>query len=327
MCSCRARPRSCTPTSTRSTPRSSSETILVSSVARSSWGRESCLPPATRPRPRRSDGDGWCAGPAAVPAGGGRAAPDVGVRRGKQGGVRGVRADDAAGRGALDRRGVPRCSRTASGSRARRPRSPRGCGARSASASACPSRSGWPAPSSWPRWRAEWPSLTGCWWCRPAASSAFCTRFRWNGCGAWARSPPGSCRKGAWRPSGRWPKLAEAALVSMLGQAAGRHLHALAHNRDPRRVRGGRRRRSIGAQRALGRSPRSWNDLDAVLVGLVDRLARRLRAARRVCRTVTLRLRFDDFSRATRSHTLPEATAQTQTILATAEGCWPRPCR
>jgi DNA polymerase IV len=119
---------------------------------------------------------------------------------------------------------------------------------------------------------------------------------------------------------GQVAQLAEAALVSMLGQAAGRHLHALAHNRDPRRVRGGRRRRSIGAQRALGRSPKSWIALDAVLVGLVDRLARRLRAARRVCRTVTLRLRFGDFSRATRSHTLPEATAQTQTILATARG-------
>jgi len=119
---------------------------------------------------------------------------------------------------------------------------------------------------------------------------------------------------------GQVAKLPEAALVSMLGQAAGRHLHALAHNRDPRRVRGGRRRRSIGAQRALGRSPRAWNDLDAVLVGLLDRLARRLRAARRVCRTVTLRLRFDDFSRATRSHTLNQATAQTQTILATARG-------
>ena len=119
---------------------------------------------------------------------------------------------------------------------------------------------------------------------------------------------------------GQVARVPEAALVSMLGQAAGRHLCALAHNRDPRRVRGGRRRRSIGAQRALGRAPRSWNDLDAVLVGLVDRLARRLRAARRVCRTVTLRLRLGDFSRATRSHTLPEATAQTQTILATARG-------
>jgi DNA polymerase-4 len=112
--------------------------------------------------------------------------------------------------------------------------------------------------------------------------------------------------------------LTEPALASIVGPAAGRHLFALAHNRDPRRVRGGRRRRSMGAQRALGRSPRSWSDLDAILVGLTDRLGRRLRAARRVCRTVTLRLRFDDFSRATRSLTLREATAQTQRILATA---------
>jgi DNA polymerase-4 len=119
---------------------------------------------------------------------------------------------------------------------------------------------------------------------------------------------------------GQVAELDESVLVSMLGQAVGRHLHALAHNRDPRRVRRGRRRRSIGTQRALGRSPRSWEALDAVLVGLVDRLARRLRAARRVCRTVTLRLRFGDFSRATRSHTVAEATAQTQTILAVARG-------
>jgi DNA polymerase-4 len=115
-------------------------------------------------------------------------------------------------------------------------------------------------------------------------------------------------------------QLAETALVSILGLASGRHLHALAHNRDPRPVQVGRRRRSIGAQRALGRTPRSPDALDAIVLALVDRLARRLRAARRVCRTVVLRLRFDDFSRATRSHTLSEATAQTQTILATARG-------
>ncbi len=119
---------------------------------------------------------------------------------------------------------------------------------------------------------------------------------------------------------GEVAKLAEAALVSILGQAAGRHLHALAHNRDSRPVRRRRRRRSIGAQRALGRSRRSHGALDIVLIGLIDRLARRLRTARRVCRTVTLRLRFDDFSRATRSHTMPEATAQTQTILTIARG-------
>jgi DNA polymerase IV len=119
---------------------------------------------------------------------------------------------------------------------------------------------------------------------------------------------------------GEVAQLAETALVSILGRASGRHLHALAHNRDPRPVQVGRRRRSIGAQRALGRTPRSPDALDAIVLALVDRLARRLRAARRVCRTVVLRLRFDDFSRATRSHTLSEATAQTQTILATARG-------
>jgi DNA polymerase IV len=114
-------------------------------------------------------------------------------------------------------------------------------------------------------------------------------------------------------------RLGETALVSMLGKGSGRHLHALAHNRDPRRVRTGQRRRSMGSQRALGlRTFKSPAELDATLVAIVDRLARRVRAARRVCRTVVLRLRFADFSRATRSHTLNEATAHTQTILATA---------
>jgi DNA polymerase-4 len=108
----------------------------------------------------------------------------------------------------------------------------------------------------------------------------------------------------------------ESALVTILGRAAGRHLHALAHNRDPRPVQTRRRRRSIGSQRALGRSPRSPDDVDAVLVGLADRVTRRMRAAGRVGRTVVLRLRFGDFSRATRSHTLPRATAETQSILA-----------
>ena len=117
---------------------------------------------------------------------------------------------------------------------------------------------------------------------------------------------------------GEVARLAEPALVGLLGRASGRHLHALAHNRDPRPVRPNRRRGSIGAQRALGRRPKALADVDAALVGLVDRVARRMRAAGRVGRTVVLRLRFDDFSRATRSHTLPYPTSSTQTILATA---------
>jgi DNA polymerase IV len=119
---------------------------------------------------------------------------------------------------------------------------------------------------------------------------------------------------------GQVAQLAETTLVTLLGRAAGRHLHALAHNRDPRRVDVGRRRRSIGGQRALGRRRRSPEALDAIVVGLVDRLGRRLRKARRVCRTIVLRMRFDDFTRATRSHTMGEATDATESILATARG-------
>jgi DNA polymerase-4 len=119
---------------------------------------------------------------------------------------------------------------------------------------------------------------------------------------------------------GQVAELAEPLLVAMLGRASGRHLHALAHNRDPRPVQTGRRRGSIGSQRALGRAPRSHDETDAILVGLVDRVARRLRTGRRVCRTVVLRLRFADFTRATRSQTMPQATAQTQAILGTARG-------
>ena len=73
--------------------------------------------------------------------------------------------------------------------------------------------------------------------------------------------------------------LAERELVLMLGRASGRHLHALAHNYDPRPVEVRRRRRSIGAQRALGRRRRSHQELAGALVALVDRVTRRLRAA------------------------------------------------
>ena len=110
----------------------------------------------------------------------------------------------------------------------------------------------------------------------------------------------------------------ESALVAMLGRGVGSQVYALAHNRDRRRVQVGRRRGSIGAQCALGRSRRSLEAVDTVLVGLVDRITRRMRKAHRVGRTVVLRLRFADFSRATRSYTLPCPTSETQAMLATA---------
>jgi DNA polymerase IV len=111
--------------------------------------------------------------------------------------------------------------------------------------------------------------------------------------------------------------VSEDALVAMLGRATGRKLYALARNRDPRPVQVGRRRGSIGSQCALGRARRHAEDVDAVVLGLVDRVTRRMRAAGRIGRTVVLRLRFDDFSRATRSHTLPRGTAETYAVLST----------
>jgi len=115
-------------------------------------------------------------------------------------------------------------------------------------------------------------------------------------------------------------ELSESTLASLLGAAMGRQLYALSRNLDRRRVTTGVHRRSVGAQRALGRagSVMAPAEIDAVIVNLIDRITGRMRAADRTGRTVLLRLRFEDFSRATRSHTLPWATSSTQPILAVA---------
>ena len=111
-------------------------------------------------------------------------------------------------------------------------------------------------------------------------------------------------------------ELSESTLASMVGGAMGRQLYALSRNIDRRRVSTGVHRRSVGAQRALGRSGNTMspNDVDAVVVNLIDRITGRMRAGR----TVVLRLRFDDFTRVTRSHTLPWATSSTAAVLAAA---------
>ncbi|MER7332913.1 MULTISPECIES: DNA polymerase IV [unclassified Micromonospora] len=128
----------------------------------------------------------------------------------------------------------------------------------------------------------------------------------------------GKLRERGIRTVGQVARLGEATLVSLLGAGAGRHLHALAHNRDPRPVQVGRRRGSMGAQHALGPVPHSPAELEAILAGLVDRVTRRMRAAARAGRTVTLRLRFGDYTRATRSHTVAKATADTTPLLGAA---------
>ncbi|GAB11356.1 DNA polymerase IV [Gordonia araii NBRC 100433] len=114
--------------------------------------------------------------------------------------------------------------------------------------------------------------------------------------------------------------LGEQHLGRLLGPGAGRHLYALSMARDPRRVETGRRRKSIGAQRALGRRIKSEDDIEATLIAIVDGLGKRLRTARRLCRTMVLRLRFDDFERVTRSRSIGEPTDSTAVVLAVARG-------
>ncbi|ORA62233.1 DNA polymerase IV [Mycobacteroides franklinii] len=112
--------------------------------------------------------------------------------------------------------------------------------------------------------------------------------------------------------------LGESTLASMVGRAMGHQLHCLAHNVDPRRVQGGRRRRSIGAQCALGRHRRTPGEIDVIATQLIERIARRMRDTGRSCRTVVLRLRFHDYTRATRSHTVSRPTTSTERLLAVA---------
>jgi DNA polymerase IV len=110
----------------------------------------------------------------------------------------------------------------------------------------------------------------------------------------------------------------EDALVGLLGPARGRQVHGIAHNRGGRSVRRGRRRRSVGAQSASVTPDSTPAEIDATLIALVDRVTRRMRSKGRTGRTVIVRFRFGDFSRATRSRTMPRATASTASILAAA---------
>ena len=122
------------------------------------------------------------------------------------------------------------------------------------------------------------------------------------------------------RTVGQLARTSEAALVALLGKGPGRHVHALAHNRDRTPVQP-RPPRSFGAQRSLGRArahARTPQELDEMLAGLSERVTGRMGKRGFVGRTIVLRLRFADFDRATRSHTMPEATAAPEPILAEA---------
>lgn len=117
------------------------------------------------------------------------------------------------------------------------------------------------------------------------------------------------------RTIGQLAELERRSLSETVGKASGRYLFALAHFQDPRPVERGRRRRSIGSQRAFGPGRRSDAELDQILVGIVDRVMGRVRDGGRPGATITVRVRFGDYERIARSRTLPRPTMATETVL------------
>ena len=200
--------------------------------------------------------DGRSPGAKAVPPGGRRSPADGCLQRGEHGAVRGVQRHDAVRRRAVDRRGVPRRRWVAADLRARRWRSPSGCGERSSRRSAFPSPWVSRGRSSSPRSPAEWRSPTVCCGCRPTVSWSSCTRFRSNGCGASGRSPRASS---APTPSRPWDRLRSSARRRSSGCSA-RPAAGISTPSPTTAIRGGSRSAAVAARWA--RSARSAEDRD-----------------------------------------------------------------
>ncbi|MFN8017905.1 MAG: DNA polymerase IV [Acidimicrobiales bacterium] len=99
------------------------------------------------------------------------------------------------------------------------------------------------------------------------------------------------------------------ALVAALGPAAGTHLHQLANARDDREVVVEQPVKSISHEETFARDKHDRAELEVELVRLADAVGARLRAADVAARTVSIKVRFGDFSTITRSTTLPTATS------------------
>src|SRR5665811_427825 len=103
-----------------------------------------------------------------------------------------------------------------------------------------------------------------------------------------------------------------------LGDNAGPALHALAWGRDSRPVMPTRRERSIGADETFSYDVDDPAYIHRELLKLSDRTAARVRAAGLVGRTISIKVRFSDFTTITRSKTLRDPTDVSRDIYAGA---------
>ncbi|MGB7818912.1 MAG: DNA polymerase IV [Ornithinibacter sp.] len=109
-------------------------------------------------------------------------------------------------------------------------------------------------------------------------------------------------------------------LVRALGDATGTHLHDLSWGRDPRPVEREQREKSIGSDETFEFDIDDAQEIHRRLLALSERTAARMRAAGFTGRTVTLRVRFSDFTTITRSRTLREPTDSGRAIHEAAVG-------
>jgi len=103
-----------------------------------------------------------------------------------------------------------------------------------------------------------------------------------------------------------------------LGDGAGWALHELAWGRDTRAVVPTRRERSVGADETFSYDVDDPAYIHRALLKLSERTGARVRAAGVVGRTITIKVRFADFTTITRSRTLRDPTDVSRDIFATA---------
>jgi DNA polymerase-4 len=108
-------------------------------------------------------------------------------------------------------------------------------------------------------------------------------------------------------------------LARVIGQAAAEHLYELAWGRDPRTVTPNQAEKSIGAERTFESDMDDPEEILAQILDLSNKVAKRLRAANYFSRTITIKVRFADFTSVTRSKSLPASTDLATDIYATSK--------
>ena len=107
-------------------------------------------------------------------------------------------------------------------------------------------------------------------------------------------------------------------LRGRLGEAAGVRLHELAHGVDPREVEVSSAAKSVSAEQTYPADISDRPALETELLRLADRVSHRLRASGLSGRTVSVKVRFSDFSTVTRSETLDAPVDLTRVIFRSA---------